>query len=69
MVSLSVFEEDFVSLFFSTAVMVIILDFSDQDDREISITTWADNSELNPRGIVEYHLSIDTSAIYDSLQK
>ena len=69
MVSLSVFEEDFVSLFFSTAVMVIILDFSDQDDREISITTWADNSELNPRGIVEYHLSVDTSAFYDSLQK
>ena len=53
MVSLSVFEEDFVSLFFSTAVMVIILDFSDQDDREISITTWADNSELIPRGIRE----------------
>ena len=69
MVSLSVFEEDFVSLFFSTAVMVIILDFSDQDDREISITTWADISELNPRGIVEYHPSIDTSAFYDSLQK
>ena len=41
----------------------------DQDDREISITTWADNSELNPRGIVEYHLSVDTSAFYDSLQK
>ena len=26
-------------------------------------------TELNPRGIVEYHLSIDTSAFYDSLQK
>ena len=25
----------------------------DQDDREISITTWADNSELIPRGIRE----------------
>ena len=24
----------------------------DQDDREISIATWADNSELNPRGIL-----------------
>ena len=25
----------------------------DQEDREISNTTWADNSELNPRGIRE----------------
>ena len=25
----------------------------DQDEREISITTWADNSELIPRGIRE----------------
>ena len=25
----------------------------DQDDREISTTTWEDNSELNPRGIRE----------------
>ena len=35
----------------------------DQDDREISFATWADNSELNPRGIAHYHLSVDTSAI------
>ena len=25
----------------------------DQDDREISTTTWEDDSELNPRGIRE----------------
>ena len=25
----------------------------DQDDREISTTTWEDNSELSPRGIRE----------------
>ena len=35
----------------------------DQDDREISFASWADNSELNPEGIAHFHLSVDTNAI------